>query len=139
MMSRPARRRFRGAKDSLCSFCHYLSLGILTRTREFPFLVSALSIFLIANISMISKTSRVFPPHKASKKTAHSIIASREPKSDAKLQPPRKPAKHFGENFSKITSFNRNMAFLGRFRPKNAILCVAAPSLILASACQRAC
>jgi hypothetical protein len=29
-------------------------LGILTRTRGFPFLVSALSIFLIANISMIS-------------------------------------------------------------------------------------
>ena len=29
--------------------------GILTRTREFPFLVSALSIFLIANISMNSR------------------------------------------------------------------------------------
>jgi len=74
-------------------------LGILTRTRGFPFLVSALSIFLIANISMISYASRFSLRIRRQKKTAHSIIASREPKSDAKLQPPRKPAKYFGENF----------------------------------------
>ena len=41
--------------DVLCSYS-YLSVGILTWTREVPFLVSALSIFLIANISMNSSS-----------------------------------------------------------------------------------
>jgi len=84
----PAPRHFLTVAPGLAVLSvSYLSSRNLDVDSGFPFLVSALSIFLIANISMISAFRSRHPTNKASKKTAHSIHASREPKSDAKLQP----------------------------------------------------
>jgi len=55
---------------------------------------------------MISASRDDDPIDKASKKTAHSIHASREPKSDAKLQPHRIPAKYFDKKIYYLTLIN---------------------------------
>ena len=114
-MSRPARPR-RPASDLLC-FVSYLSCRNLDVDSGIPFLVSALSIFLIANISMISASRQKDRPKKASKKSLTQFEPSCEPKSDAKLLPPSKPTKYFGKKISKITLINNLMVIFGHFCP----------------------
>jgi len=63
---------------------------------------------------MISRASRVPPFAQGVKKTAHSIDASREPKSDAKLQPRGKPTKYSGEKIHYLTYFCNSMAKNGQ-------------------------
>jgi len=95
----PRARRLPAGAASDCAVLVFFStclLGILTWTRRFPFLVSALSIFLIANISMIS----LAPRHTASKrrqKNRSRNLSYCEPKSDAKLQPLFILTKYFEE------------------------------------------
>ena len=85
-----------------------------------PFLVSALSIFLIANISMISASRQKDRLKKASKKSLTQFEPSCEPKSDAKLLPHRKPTKYFKKKILKITLINNLMVIFGDFCPISA-------------------
>ena len=71
-----AHTRSRGPRLGSAVLVSYLSCRNLDVDSGFPFLVSALSIFLIANISMIS----LLTPKKGVKKIAHAIchIVSRK-------------------------------------------------------------
>ena len=108
-----------GASDLLCSYL-YLSWNLDVDSSGVPFLVSALSIFLIANISMISASRQKDRPKKASKKSLTQFEPSCEPKSDAKLLPHRKPTKYFDKKISKITLINNLLVIFGHFCPISA-------------------
>ena len=100
-----------GASDLLCSYL-YLSWNLDVDSSGVPFLVSALSIFLIANISMISCLPFIHPTKKASKKTAHSIwhLVGRKAMQNYSRHAVR--TKLFNKYFSSLTSFKE---FIGYF------------------------
>ena len=58
-------------------------------------------------------------PTRRQKKPPTQSHESREPKSDAKLQPLAKPAKYFGKKIPNITSVNKFMAVFYRFSIKH--------------------
>ena len=95
---------YMGASDLLCSYL-YLSWNLDVDSSGVPFLVSALSIFLIANISMISSFPFIHPTKKASKKTAHSIwhLVGRKAMQNYSRTVVR--TKLFRKYFSSLTSF----------------------------------
>ena len=99
-------------------FAVLVSLPVCDRNLDvdsgFPFPCLCTVNFLIANISMTSASRLLDPIDKASKKTAHSIHASREPKSDAKLQPSAIPTKSFRQKIYYLTHFNKTQVVIYR-------------------------
>jgi len=74
---------------------------------------------------MTSASRLLDPTDKASKKTAHSIHASREPKSDAKLQPSEIPTKSFRQKIYYLTHFNKIQVVIYRQTIKSQDLFLA--------------
>ena len=75
----------RRPSDLLCSYLYLSVIGILTWTRDFLFLVSALSISSLQTFQRTKLFRHNRPPEKGVKKIAHAICHIVSRKSDAKV------------------------------------------------------